>query len=766
METRARLLAPVALAALSVGAALSLGRVFDSSRFVLPVVGAALVPHAIGAVGRRARWSPLVIVLVSVLGLAAYVAWALEPSTTTWYGVPLHNTWHTVNLDVRAGWHVLRRVPPVATSRGAIVLAVIAVWAMATTADWLAFTRRGVLSALAPALVVFIWTAELGVSGYTWVMSAAFAVLGGAFVYEQNLALLDQRRSWLVTRSRARSTGWVGVALVSVVALAAGLVLAPAMPGADAKPILDVNFANRGTGGGKYQAAVEPLVDVGHKLTQPNIPDLFTVQASRADYWRVTALDQYTSDNGGQWTLNASGSSQVQSGLDEKVPPDANHQEYKIGPRLGERWMPAAYRAVRVSLPDVLVVTASSTLVTDSSSVSGLQYTVDSAPSPRGDEVTAAQQAATAVPVPSDLRQYTELPANFPTSITTLAQTIVRDAGANTPYAKAAALRNYFRGPGFVYDTTVNYDTSTDAIREFLQTGHGFCVQFASAYSVMARAVGLPTRLATGFTPGTLQNGVYVVSSHDTHAWPEVWLADLGWTHIFDPTPATTNGSAGGSDLPGETSVAPVPGVAGPTVPVPPVATATPPNSSAPATTPATGAPTNTTPPGGAPAARPQVSASTSDGGDSWSTIVVLAALVIIALVAAYIGFVVLAKRRRRARRRAGSPSEAIQGAWAEALDRLHEARQRPDPALTPIELSRVTPQRTAPDTAAPMSALARTYTTTRYRDEPPAAADAEVAWTSLEALERALEAPLSGRERWRRRLDASTLRKRTPTRV
>ena len=54
MATRARVVAPFALAALSAAAGLSLGRVFDSGRFVLPVLGAAVLPHAIGALARAA----------------------------------------------------------------------------------------------------------------------------------------------------------------------------------------------------------------------------------------------------------------------------------------------------------------------------------------------------------------------------------------------------------------------------------------------------------------------------------------------------------------------------------------------------------------------------------------------------------------------------------------------------------------------------------------------------------------------------------------
>ncbi|TMQ13596.1 MAG: transglutaminase domain-containing protein, partial [Candidatus Rokuibacteriota bacterium] len=72
------------------------------------------------------------------------------------------------------------------------------------------------------------------------------------------------------------------------------------------------------------------------------------------------------------------------------------------------------------------------------------------------------------------------------------------------------------------------------------------CVQFASSFTAMARAVGLPARVAVGYTPGRYDSisGVYRVTSEDAHAWGEVWLAGVGWTR-FEPTP--------NSDLPGGT---------------------------------------------------------------------------------------------------------------------------------------------------------------------------------------------------------------------
>ena len=107
-----------------------------------------------------------------------------------------------------------------------------------------------------------------------------------------------------------------------------------------------------------------------------------------------------------------------------------------------------------------------------------------------------------------------------------------------------------------MYDTAVGSLDSGSAILEFLSTKRGFCVQFASAYAVMARTLGIPARVAVGFTPGTLADGRYHVTSHDAHAWPEIYLTGIGWTHLFDPTPAQQGDTTGGSDLPNDTAPA------------------------------------------------------------------------------------------------------------------------------------------------------------------------------------------------------------------
>jgi transglutaminase-like putative cysteine protease len=753
MVRRARIAAPFALAALSVVAALSLGRVVDSGRFVVPVVGAALLPHALWALVRWRGWPAWLGWLLTALGLAAYVVFALEGSTTT-VGVPGGDTWHAITTQVSGGWHLLRTAPaPAPATDGAILLAVLAVWCMATFADWLAFTRQTALAAAAPALVFFVWTSTLGTDDFQLLLTVGFCVAAAAFVLAQHLALLDQRRSWLVSQRGARPHWLAPAAVLGGAAIVVALVVAPLVPGSGSDPFLDVAGNGRDSSGGRsYKPTLAPFVDIGRKLDSIRDVELFTVKSDVPDYWRIAALDLYSSEGGGQWTLSAEGDDRVAVGLPGTAPPNSLVQDFSIGP-LSERWLPAAYEPVAINLGDTLVVKSSGTIVADADSVAHTDYQVASnLPPLAGTQFSAAEIAKTAQPVPSELRPYTTLPR---TSEIDQIAAVARDVTANatTPYGKAAALRDWFRNGQFVYDTSVGSVDDGSAILQFLRDKRGFCVQFASAYAVMARSLGIPARVAVGFTPGTLgRDDRYHVTSHDAHAWPEIYLAGMGWTHLFDPTPANPGG-AGGSNLPNDdatgtvtptttTQPAPPPTVATPGA-TNPGATGTPP---APGTTPAT------------PTLAPSRAGSSTG---AWLPVLVVLALVVL-VAGGYVGAVLGLKRRRRARRHASAdPALAVTGAWKEALDRLHEADVAPRAAQTPLDLAGFVASETNAATARPMHDLARTYGAARYGEGVVAVDDVREAWASLDELERALDDGGSWTRRWRRRLDPSTLARR-----
>ncbi len=748
MDLRHRVLPSVALAALSVAVAASFGRVFASSSYVAPLVGAAIAPHAVGLLLRARRVPAPLIVVASAVALAAYIVWGLLLHTTS-SGIPGHATLHELGVRFDAGWAVLRNDHvPVPASAGPILLAVIAVWVMAQIADLVAFEAAATLGALGPAVTMFIWLSALGTADGATASTVAVGVTAAMFLAVQHLGALDRQRTLVGRRRTLRvPTLLAAAAVTSLGAVLLAVVVVPELPGAGAGPIIDLHALGRRAANPSYRTSIAPLIDVGAKLHRSAPEELFTVRSPVPDYWRITALDDYTDVGGGQWTLSAAGDNAISEGLDNTVPAGAVTQQYTIG-ALDERWMPAAYEPVRVSRDDTLVVRASNTLVTGASSVSGLRYTVTSA-LPRS-EVSAAQQAATARPVPADLQQYTKLPADFPQLVEDKAHELTD--GDATPYAKAKSLRDYFRA-NFVYDASVDLGDDETALTSFLFAEHrGFCVQFASAYATMARAIGIPARVAVGFTPGAYDRaaGVYRVSTDDAHAWPEIWLAGLGWTHLFDPTPPAQLGRAGGSALPHEPAapVTQAPATVTTTVPAPTVH----------------GATTPTTPTASRPAAAPQPVqiGSPASGG---SGVRVVAAVAIVLALLGLGGFGTAAtilgakSRRRAARRRREAPAASVRGAWEEALDHLRDHGFTPPVGATPLEIAERVPAVVGAGATAPMQVLAGAQNAACYGAGEPAAADADLAWEQLGVLDAALGADLGPLARVWRRLDPATLR-------
>jgi hypothetical protein len=98
-------------------------------------------------------------------------------------------------------------------------------------------------------------------------------------------------------------------------------------------------------------------------------------------------------------------------------------------------------------------------------------------------------------------------------------------------------LQNYFQSNRFHYSTDVSDGDSKDVISKFLHDRSGYCVQFASTMALMARAVGIASRVAIGFTHGDrIADGTYEVTTFHAHAWPELYFDGIGWL-TFEPTP-------------------------------------------------------------------------------------------------------------------------------------------------------------------------------------------------------------------------------------
>jgi transglutaminase-like putative cysteine protease len=744
-------LTALALAALSVAAVLTLGRVFASGRFALPVIAAVLVVHLLGFAARTRRW-PLIDALSLWTGaLAVYLIWVVAVHTTA-FGLPTAETFRVLADRLGDGIHELRTaVVPAPATDGAIVLCVMVAWIMAAAADALAFWRRATVGAVAPALALFVWASTLGSDALATRTTAVFVVAALLFLLVQHQSLLERGRTRFAGR---RVRGWTGIwtfgALAGSVAVLGGLVIGPALPGADADPLLEVRGSS---GSDRTYRAEPPLARIGADYVGRGRDEVFTVQSPREEYWRIAALDAYESVNGGQWTLSAQGGDQVKDGLHATVDDTMLRQEFHITD-LSDRWLPAAYRPVNIEGgDDPLVVEASTTLVSNHRDLKDLTYTVSSRLGPGSDSpLTGAERQATNASLPSEMQQYTTLPKDFPSDVRTKALEITE--GHDTTFDRARALEQFFLDPAEGFNYSLDVDLGPDAqtqsaIQEFLQSRTGFCVQFAGSFAAMARAAGLPARVAVGYTPGLYDStaGVYRVTSEDAHAWAEVWLAGLGWTR-FEPTPASD--LPGGSRLPGR---GPAPALSGSATPTPATnAPASPPTTPGQSPSPGNPAEVAIDPPG----------ATDERDGFSLSWIVVIALLMgAVAGAGVVSAAIVIVKRRRRDRRRSRQdPAAAITGAWEEVLDRLGEAGVERVPARTPLELASHASAQLPPGVGPALQQLAEAYTATRYAASPPDTGLARDAWRDAGAVSSALRAGAGVRERWRRRLDPTPLRR------
>jgi transglutaminase-like putative cysteine protease len=141
----------------------------------------------------------------------------------------------------------------------------------------------------------------------------------------------------------------------------------------------------------------------------------------------------------------------------------------------------------------------------------------------------------------------TALPAQLPSRVTALARQVT--SGAATRYDAVRSVELFLADRAtYRLDSPVP-PPGRDAVDHFLFDARtGFCEQFASAETVLLRAVGIPARLVTGFAGGSRTDGGRLLRSADAHAWVEVWYPGVGWV-ASDPTAGATRADGSGALL-------------------------------------------------------------------------------------------------------------------------------------------------------------------------------------------------------------------------
>jgi transglutaminase-like putative cysteine protease len=659
--------AETALGALGVVTALGFCRLFDDNSFaaslLLAVVGSSLLAIACrrGGLGLVTSAALSVVALVELATITFY-----RPLATAGF-LPNTVVWDTLTRDVSNSWgNFATAIAPVPADRGYLLVAIAALWVGAWLSDGFAF-RAGVnVESLVPYGIVFVFTSALAADRYRVAVTALW-VVAAVVTYALLRGLREEAAGWLSAHRRGAATSAVRVGGgLAVVAVVGAMLVGPALPGAGEDPLVDTRHGGTGS-----RQVFSPLVDIKGRLTDQSESVAFVVNASEAQYWRLTALDDF---DGRQWT-STRGYGDADGRLGGGLPTDVTapvEQQVTIG-SLDSVWLPVAYspssidigKAVRYDDDTASLVTRQGVLR------EGTTYNVVSrVPRLTPDELRAANDAA-----PARIRQqYLGLPNDFSPAVVNLAREVVGDAA--TTYDKAIALQSYFRD-NFTYDLTVPKGSGSSAIETFLEGRRGYCEQFSGTFAAMARTLGIPARVAVGFTPGVRDGNVFRVQGKHAHAWPEVWFTGVGWVP-FEPTP--TRGAPGNDSYTG---------VPAQQVGEPP---ATSDQSTSASTSPANSGTVaqveDDVPNIPAPAFDAQPSAKDSGGATFW-----LLRLVVVLAVALVVGLVWLVtvprlvKRRWAVRRaRAGSNAERVLVDWHEACFLLARAGSPPLASETPRE--------------------------------------------------------------------------------
>ncbi|WP_433168161.1 transglutaminaseTgpA domain-containing protein [Kribbella sp. CA-247076] len=329
---------------------------------------------------------------------------------------------------------------------------------------------------------------------------------------------------------------------LTVVALAALLpALLPALP----EGVVGNGLAGSGPGSGVGASisSTDPMLDMGKNLKRGDNVVALTYKGgpSGGTYLRLTALDFFDGDT---WRIAPRQEGRKISG--DLAPPPGyagdlgkvpqSKMEIDVSRSFRSQFAPVPYPVRSISLKRDWRYDAGSLDVVSSNGqvVGGKNYDVTAyelQPTP--------QQLHDAIGAGEPDQYTSRIPRRTPDDVEELAAEITEQANGN-PFEAAVLLQSWFRsGGGFTYSTDNSRGSGMSALRNFLlENKTGYCEQFATGMALMARIVGIPSRVGIGFLPGQAgEDGEYTVRMHDMHAWPELYFQGIGWVR-FEPTPA------------------------------------------------------------------------------------------------------------------------------------------------------------------------------------------------------------------------------------
>jgi transglutaminase-like putative cysteine protease len=541
-------------------------------------------------------------------------------------------------------------LPTTATVR-ALVAGVTESWQLTLQSTW-PVRPDATLLLFVPLIVLF--TAVLGMELLRWpalavlpgvaalVVAQAFTALTGAAATIAALGYAAVVAGLFLASRPARAATALLLVPTVVLGVAATVVVTAVDQGR--QPAITLQHNQWATA--QLPLTVSPLATVAAQLENPNVPVFSYTGDGSADRWRLAV---FTDFNGVTWTpadryrwLGA----QIGPQPAVTVPTTTHAAQLTVPVNAdGAPWLPSQPTPASVAGIAPLIDPTSGMLLLPHRTATA-RYGLSWREPVVGPDTLAAAAIDPTAPI-GDL-------GVVPPGIAELARTAT--AGMRPSFQTALGLERYLHDN---YRTATGADLPTGSgwpqLRDFLLgTKRGTSEQFAAAYVVLARIVGIPARLAVGYRAPA---GSHVVRSGDVLAWPEVAVAGVGWVPL-DPTGATSADSS-------PTPLAKATAQARADLP-PPQQLRDPP-------LPPPG-------PGSAIDARPR---------PPFPVWPVLAGL--LALLLLVVGGIPLAKAIRTMRRRQRTGSRAVVAAWWEARDLLRAHGTRVTPGMTVRDLAGAT---------------------------------------------------------------------------
>lgn len=528
---------------------------------------------------------PLILGLFAAAGLVLLIRISV-PLTLVGGILPSFETPGALVDEMGNAFRVIRSgVPPVLPTEGIVAILAMVMWVIGALYAW-GIGGGPVAAMTLPSIVVYLQFAvfdRVG-AGIAW-MTASGLVLVLAIT---SVAL--ERRS---DTGRARDSdgmamprrsmsnamtmaGAIGLVAIVVATSGAGLV--------SEYGNIPWRTGGSGFGGEGGRIAFDRFVDLRQRLINRTNAVLFQAKLGRGApppetvYWRLETFDEF---DGVAWGRSSGSIRNYEPGQDI----GADHLRYqgttvevlqKVRIQaLAEARVPTAGVATEIQGPSderaidpqEFQVTQDATIVYQPGLVEGDIYQVSAsypdqradlgflASNPSGELSPMFANAAangefgftpesreTDIETPPDLDFYTRLPPELPPSLRGIAE--LRTFGATTDFEHAWMLEHWFRYSGdFTYSTEVSTGHDALLLDDWLSEPTsqnyrtGYCEQFATSMAVLARILGIPSRVVLGFTPGAVtQSGDIVVRDTNAHAWVEMWMDGTGWV-TFDPTP-------------------------------------------------------------------------------------------------------------------------------------------------------------------------------------------------------------------------------------